>query len=202
MTVQISGTSRKVVQVDDIKDGQQIGPTMATAAVPFLFDETSGTPLKQRGTAEGAAHIAMRGRLITLLPLTTITNNNPVVSEPIPELDQYSLATITMTVTGKNMDALTTLDTYIQYSPNGGVVWDDIAHYTQMTDSVLGNGTYVLFLNANGIPTADRAVDDAATIVANTVRAISWCDRMRVKCVGANFAGTDTVTIKVEAYLQ
>ena len=102
-----------------------------------------------------------------------------------------------LTISAKTMDSSTTFDIYVQYSPDKGTTWDDLARFTQVTDSVFGNGTYVVALHNGVAGIADRATDDGATITANTVRNQPWGDRMRIKYDGGNFAGTDTITIKV-----
>ena len=151
---------------------------------------------------QGAAVVALKGQYYELLEATTIEDNTAVVSTPQTRLDKFTLATILLTLSAKTFDASTTLDIYLQYSPDGGTTWDDIAHFTQITDSVLANGTYILFLNAlGGSGQADRATRDAS-LTANSVLTVPWCDRMRVKCVGANISGSDTITAKVEAYMQ
>ena len=151
---------------------------------------------------QGAAVVALKGQYFELLAATEIDDNTALVSTPQTRLDKFTLATILLTLSAKTFDASTTLDIYLQYSPDGGTTWDDIAHFTQITNSVLGNGTYILFLNAlAGSGAADRATRDAS-LAANSLLDVSWCDRMRVKCVGANISGSDTITVKVEAYMQ
>ena len=141
--------------------------------------------------------------VLTLLPSTTITGNDVVAVSATTKLDLYNRATILLTVSGKTFDASTTLDIYLQYSPDEGTTWDDIAHFAQITNAAIANGTYVLSLNNGTAGVADRATEDAAgTLAANSVRNIPWCDRMRVKYDGANLAGTDTITIKVQGYFQ
>ena len=151
---------------------------------------------------QGAGSVALKGKYYELLAATTIEDNTAVTGTPQLRLDKFTLATILLTISAKTADASTTLDIYLQYSPDLGTTWDDIAHFTQMTDAVLDDGTYVMFLNAlGGSSEADRATR-AQTLGANTALAIPWCDRMRVKCVGANISGSDTITVKVEAYMQ
>ncbi len=142
------------------------------------------------------------GETKALLAATTITTDGTVDNAPVLIIEQHKVATVILTVSGKVADVGTTLDIYLQYSPDGGTSWDDLAHFTQMTDAVLGNGKYIVFLTrevASGI--ADRALTDGA-LAANSVRNISWCDRIRVKTVAANFAGADTVTIQVDGFFQ
>jgi hypothetical protein len=65
----------------------------------------------------------------------------------------------------------------------------------------MANGSYVVFVNARGASVADRAATDGS-LAANQVRSVHWCDRVRVKCVGANIAGTDTISIKVQGFFR
>jgi len=142
-------------------------------------------------------------KLVTLLAATTITGNTATAGTEVAGLQDYIKATILLTVAAKTMDASTTMDVYVQYSPDEGTTWDDIAHFAQLTNAAIGNGTYVMFLaQGTGASVVDRVTDDGATITANTVRNISWCDRMRIKYDGANFSGSDTVTLTVTAFMQ
>jgi len=137
------------------------------------------------------------------LAATTITTNTATVGTAVTGLDHYNAATILLTIAGKTFDASTTLDIYLQYSPDGGTTWDDIGRFTQVTNAAMGNGTYVMFLRPGAASVADRATDDAdGTLAANNVRSVTWCDRMRVKYDGGNLAGTDTITITVQGYFQ
>ncbi len=156
----------------------------------------------QHVDSQGAGSVALRGKLYELLAATAIEDNTVVTSTPQLKLDKYTLATILLTLSAKTMDASTTLDISLQYSPDGGTTWDDIAHFTQITDAAMANGTYILFLNAlGGSGQADRATRDGS-LTANSVLNIPWCDRLRVKCVGANISGSDTITALVQAYMQ
>jgi hypothetical protein len=137
---------------------------------------------------------------VTLLPSTTNTGNTATAGDAKLGLDRYSRALLFLTVSDKTMDASTTLDIYVQYSPDYGTTWDDIAHFAQVTNAAVGDGTYVMVLNHGTAGIADRATDDGATITANSVRNQPWCDRMRIKYDGANFSGSDTITIKVDAW--
>jgi len=146
--------------------------------------------------------VVVTGDLKTLLAETTIEDNTAVVGAAVVNLDKFITALILLTISGKTFDASTTLDIYLQYSPDQGTTWDDIAHYAQVTNAARGNGKYVLFLHSRGgAGVVDRVTTDAALAV-NTLHNISWCDRMRVKCVGANISGTDTITVKVQGYFQ
>jgi hypothetical protein len=136
----------------------------------------------------------------TLLPATTNTGDTATAGDAALGLDRYSKALLLLTVSGKTMDASTTLDIYVQYSPDYGTTWDDIARFAQITNAAVNDGTYVMVLNHGTAGIADRATDDGATITANTVRNQPWGDRMRIKYDGTNFAGTDTVTIQVDAW--
>jgi len=151
---------------------------------------------------QNAAHVALHGRLITLLAATTVTEDATTNTTAVTGLDKYSLATILLTVASKTMDASTTMDVYIQYSPDEGTTWDDIAHFAQITNSAVGNGTYVLFLNALGGSSSIDRVTRSGSLAANTVLNVPWCDRLRVQYTSANFAGSDTVALTVSAYMQ
>lgn len=141
--------------------------------------------------------------VLTLLDETTITGNTATAGDAVTGLDIYNRATILLTVSAKTFDASTTLDIYLQYSPDEGTTWDDIAHFAQITNAAIADGTYVLSLNNGTAGVADRVTGDAdGTLAAGALRNIPWCDRMRVKYDGANLAGTDTITIKVEGYFQ
>lgn len=139
-------------------------------------------------------------RYVTLLDSTTVTGNDATAGAVVGALEMYNRATLLLTVSGKSIDAGTTLDIYVQYSPDKGTTWDDIAHFAQITSAAVGNGTYVMVLNHGTAGIADRATDDAATLSANSVRNQPWGDRMRIKYDGTNFAGNDTVTIKVAGW--
>jgi hypothetical protein len=150
---------------------------------------------------QSAIPINLAGSLKTLLAPATITTDATTVSTPVTGLDVYSRAGIQLIVSGKTMDALTTLNIYIQRSVDGGTNWDDIAAFTQITSVAIANGTYMLGLMLTGSAQVDRIKSDGA-LTANTVASIaSWGDRLRVKTVAANFAGTDTVTIAVVAFM-
>lgn len=202
----LDGTHSQRVHVDNpaaegvAQDGTDISsPTAMPAGGAGLRGWLSAIWTKLNATLD----VAMRGGLQTLLAATTITGNTATVGAAVTGLDRYSLATILLTISGKSFDASTTLDVYLQYSPDGGVTWDDLAHFAQITSAALGNGTYVMFLNAaSGAGAVDRVTDDAATLAVNSVRNISWCDRMRVKTANANISGGDTITITVQGYFQ
>jgi len=146
--------------------------------------------------------VALQGELRTLMSATTVTADATTNTTAVTGLSKYTLATILLTVASKTMDASTTMDVYIQYSPDEGTTWDDIAHFSQITNDAVDNGTYVLFLNSGAsVGAVDRATTNG-TITANTLRNISWCDRLRVRYTSANFSGNDTVTLTVSAYMQ
>ena len=145
--------------------------------------------------------VALRGGLKSLLAATTIAANGTVNNAAVTSLDTFSILTALLTVSAQSMDAGTTVDVYLQYSPDGGVTWDDLYHFTQITTAAYATPR-VLFLNVGGAASqVSRTATDGAMDAA-TLREVSWCDRIRVKTVGAGFAGADTVTIKVDAYLQ
>ena len=161
-----------------------------------------GHKTRQNATGEWSENVGLPGTLVTLLAATTVTTDATTSTTAVTGLDTYTLATVLLTVAGKTMDASTTMDVYVQYSPNGGTTWDDIAHFAQITNAAIGNGTYVLFLNALGGSSAiDRATTNG-TLAANTVRNVSWCDRLRIQLKSVNFAGADTITLTVSAFMQ
>lgn len=147
--------------------------------------------------------VKLPGVLTTLLSTTIITNDGSVNRTPVTGLDVFTMASFLMTLAGKNMDANTTLDVYIQYSPDGGITWDDLYHWPQITNGAIGNGKYVTFLMPTTIANQPyyHAVTDGS-LAADTMRNILFCDRLRVKTVAANFAGGDTITLELSAYLQ
>jgi hypothetical protein len=96
------------------------------------------------------------------------------------------------------MDAGTTLDVYVQTSPDDGTTWDDVAHYAQVTSAAIGNGTYLAkVLNDTDAGFVDRATTDG-TLAANTARDY-FADKLRIKTVAAGFAGSDTITVRLQA---
>ena len=161
-----------------------------------------GHKTRQNAAGEWAEMVGLPGVLVPLLAATTVTGDATVSTTAVTGLDPYTLATILLTVGGKTMDASTTMDVYIQYSPDGGTTWDDIAHYAQITNAAIGNGTYVLFLNAFGGSGAAGRVTTNGSLAAGTVRNVSWADRLRVQYTSANFAGSDTLTLTVSAFMQ
>ncbi len=140
----------------------------------------------------------IRGLLSTLLNSTTITTDGTVNGTAITGLDLFRQAVFTLKVSSKTMDAGTTLDIYIQYSPDEGTTWDDLYHFTQITDTAIGNGTYVAYLAPASTSISDAAVSDGA-LAAATFKDVSFCDRLRVKTVAANFSA-DTITVEVLGY--
>lgn len=151
--------------------------------------------------ARGNLRIGLSGVLVTLLAPTTIVADATTAYAAVTGLDTYSRAAIQLVVSGKTMDASTTLNVYVQRSVDGGTTWDDIGSFSQITNAAIGDGTYMMGLMLTGVAQPDRALSDGA-LTANTVASIaSWGDRLRVKKVSANFAGADTVTIAVTAYM-
>lgn len=137
---------------------------------------------------------------LTLLAATTITGDGTVNGSAVTMRRGHDRATFTMTVSGKSMDASTTLDIWVQLCPDG-TVWDDLVHFSQLTNAAVGNGSYMAFVNADATSAVDRVTTDG-TLAANSVRAIPFGDQLRVKYTSNNFAGTDTVTVTVKACLQ
>ena len=58
----------------------------------------------------------------------------------VTALGAYKSATVFLDVTVAATDAADTLDVYVEYSPDGGTVWDNLVHFTQ----ALGNGGAML----------------------------------------------------------
>lgn len=133
-----------------------------------------------------------------LLAQTIITADDTVAGSPVTGFGGYKNLTVLLTVAAKTMDASTTLNIYIQTSPDDGTTWDDVIAFTQVTNAAIANGTYIAQLsNQAAAGFVDRANKDA-TLTANS-KADYFCDQLRVKYVSANFAGADTVTVTVSA---
>lgn len=148
-----------------------------------------------------AVDVKLYGALKTLLVPTTIITDAATAYAAVTGLDIYSHAAVQLIISGKTMDALTTLNIYIQRSVDGGTNWDDIASFRQVTSAAMGNGKVMLDLILTGVAQVDRDISDGA-LTANSVASIaSWGDRLRVKAVSVNFAGADTVTIALTAYM-
>ena len=161
-----------------------------------------GHKTRQNAAGEWSENVGLPGTLITLLAATTVTTDATTSTTAVTGLDTYTLATILLTVAAKTMDALTTMDVYVQYSPDAGTTWDDIAHFAQITSAAVPNGPYLLRLNgAGGLAAVDRATTNG-TLAAGTVRNISWCDRLRVQLKSANFGVGDTITLTASAFMQ
>ncbi|MHC4088670.1 MAG: hypothetical protein ACYSVY_00050 [Planctomycetota bacterium] len=147
--------------------------------------------------------MGVRGKVLSLLAATTVTTNTRVDGPPELVLDAFDEATIMLTVAAKTMNAGTTLNIYLQYSPDEGTTWDDLASFAQITNAAIPEGTYVLVLNPvpTGTGSVDRPTSDAS-LPANTFLNQHWCDRMRVVLVPANFAGRDTITVKINGFFR
>lgn len=178
-----------------------------TPAVLIERGPAKGVVIVGYQTSEGAVvpatsiPITLLGELCTLLAATTITASGTINHEALEGLEGFSRAGIVLTISGKTMDALTTLNIYVQRSLDGGVSWDDVAAFSQLTSALIPAGTYVQDIILTGVSQIDRAQRDG-TLTANTVATVaSWGDRLRIKTVAANFAGTDTVTIALAAYM-
>jgi hypothetical protein len=156
--------------------------------------------LNHMATDEGL-RVQLPGALKTLLASTTITSDATTAYTAVTGLELYSKASVVLTVSGKVMDASTVLNIFIQRSLDAGVTWDDIASFSQLTSAAIGDGVYVMDLILSGSSQIDRVQRDA-TLTANTIATVgSWGDRLRVKKISANFAGSDSVTIVLTAYM-
>lgn len=144
-----------------------------------------------------------RGRKVTLLAATTIIADDAGTGKtPVTGLDGFATACLLLTVSAKSLAGGGLLNLYVQYSPDEGVTWDDLASLTQITAAAVADGKYVLFLNARqGVNVVDRVVT-VGTLGAASTRQIDWADRLRVYTKAASFGVNDTVTIKIEAYLK
>jgi len=142
------------------------------------------------------------GTLKTLLAATAIVADATTNHTPVTRLEHYRNAIILLTLASKTMDAATTLDIYLQYSPDEGTTWDDLVHFAQVTNAAMGAGSYVVVLSpiGSGAGAVDRVVTDG-TLAANSIRNQHWCDRIRVKTVSVNFGGTDTIIVTVKAFM-
>ena len=137
----------------------------------------------------------------TLYKSATNTGNVALTGDAVLGIDKFSKALIILTVSGKTMAGGAVADVWVQYSPNQGTTYDDIGHFAQITAGAIADGVYVMVLNHGSAGIADRIVDDAATLAANSVRNQPWGDRMRIKIVPATFNGTtDTITLAVTAW--
>lgn len=145
--------------------------------------------------------VKLSGSTQTLLAATTITTDATTAYTAVTGLDIYSRCVVQLIVSGKVMDASTTLNIYIQRSVDGGTNWDDIGSFAQVTSAAIADGTYYMGLALSGVSQVDRIKADG-TLTANTVASFtSWGDRLRVKKISANFAGSDTITIALTAYM-
>jgi hypothetical protein len=154
-----------------------------------------------RVTAGNTIPVKLPGALITLLAATAITTDATTAYTAVTGLDIYSRAAVVLTVSGKVADASTSLKIFVQRSLDGGTTWDDVGAFAEMTDAAVGDGVYVMDIILTGASVADRVQRDGA-LTANSVATVaSWGDRLRVKKISANFAGTDTVTIAAKAYM-
>lgn len=207
-TVGIDQVTANANHVEDVLLNTVLGTTGGAAVV----SDANGTVQQYlRGLVKiladlwnSATHtlgIRLPGLQVALKAATTITTDGTVNSTPVTGLDPYTMTSILLTVSGQTMDASTTLDIYLQYSPDGGTTWDDLYHFTQITTAAYASPR-VFFLNIAGAVSQVSRVTTDGTLAVATLREISWCDRMRVKTVAANFAGTDTVTIKLDGYFQ
>lgn len=133
-----------------------------------------------------------------LLAGTTITTDGTTAVAAVTGFGHYRSLILLLTVSLKTMDAGTTLDIYVQTSPDDGTTWDDIAHFAQITSAAIPNGTYVArLLNDTDAGFVDRATRDVTLAAGSIVD--YFADRVRVKYVSAAFAGADTITVQVQA---
>lgn len=142
-----------------------------------------------------------RGKHVILLDTTTITSvaDTAVYGSWVLGVEQYEKAVFLMTIDNKTFDASTTMNVYVQTSPDEGVTADDLVSFSQITNAATGDGTYVAYLNP-AASAADRATA-SLSLTANSVRSIPMGDRIRVVYVPANVASVDTIDLKVEALL-
>ncbi len=98
-----------------------------------------------------------------------------------------------LTVSDKSLSA-GTVDIYLQTSFDG-ILWDDIAHFTQITSAAIPNGSYIAKVANPRVSVADRPLRDG-TLAANEVEDYFGA-RLRAKRVAASFGSDDTVTVEL-----
>lgn len=118
-------------------------------------------------------------------------------------LGSYKTATIFLDVTAAATEVDDTLNVRIQYSPDGGTTWDDLASFTQ----VLGNGGAKQFVyhHVNDMaPTNAMHAVNAATLAAGSVQnGVNFGDRLRVHWVIVDpGAGAVSFTFSVKAHFK
>lgn len=173
-------------------------PVGCAFALVELLD-TTGTWSIQVTPYLSADRAALPYRFATdLLGATIITANGTVAGSAVEGFGGLRALLLLLTLAAKTMDAGTTLDVYVQTSPDDGTTWDDVCHFSQVTSAAMGNGTYLAkILNDQDLGFADRAVTDG-TLAANTARDY-FADKLRLKYVAAGFSGSDTITARLQA---
>ena len=160
------------------------------------------TAIKAQALLSDEQPIKQMGSLKTLLASVAIIASGTVNNTAVTFLDPYKRAAVTLAISLKTWHAGATLDVYIQRSLDGGVSWDDICAFSQITSAAMPNGTYVADLILSGSSVADRVQVDGALAAHSVATVGSWGDRLRVKTIAANLNGTtDTITVAVNAYM-
>lgn len=106
-------------------------------------------------------------------------------------------ATILLNVTSASTLVGDTLDVFIDSSPDAGITWFNVGHFTQ----VLGNGgavKHIMSLRADN-PGATAVVSVTADAVAGATRQFGINDRLRPR---HTTVGTGSFTYSVVAFLK
>lgn len=176
------------------------GAAAAGAPVSIGGTDSSGNAQRLLVDARGANAPSYKA-VANLLAATTITTNATTNNTAVTGFGGYGKCTFLLTISAKTMDMGTTLNIYIQTSPDDGTTWDDVVSFTQVTDAAMGGGTYVAeIVNDANTGFNDRATRNATLATNNRVD--SFCDQLRVTTVSAGFSGADTVTIRVQVIAQ
>lgn len=111
----------------------------------------------------------------------------------------WNKALVILDVTAAATASGDTLDIYIDTSPDGGVTWINVGHFTQ----VLGNGGAKKFVMALGAdnPGATAVTDVTSSAAAGATRQYGICDRLRYRSIVAS-ADTPSFTFGIKAFLK
>jgi len=136
--------------------------------------------------------------------LTFYNQRVPVGAQTIngtaqPGFYDATLAVITLDVTAAGTDVGDTLDVYVDTSVDGGTVWVNVVHFTQL----LGTGgakRETVVINPYGT-TVTAPVNTAADLASGAVRQIigdTW--RHRIVQVDADSDAAYTITLKMNLF--
>lgn len=111
----------------------------------------------------------------------------------------WNKALIVLDVTAAATGSGDTLDVYIDTSPDGGVTWINVGHFTQ----VLGNGGAKKFVMALGAdnPGASAVTAVTSDAAAGVTRQYGICDRLRYRSIVAS-ATSPSFTFGIKAFLK